>query len=316
MPDQRLDRAIDGLARRQHGAFHRRQAARIGFTRSMVRRREATGRWIRLAGSEVFVLPSHPGTWLRQCMAATLAVPASAVSGASAAALHAFPGYRRGRIEVVTRRGTTHESPFGAVHESRTVGRFTVVGGIRVVSPADCVVQLAGRLDATSLGDLVDDIGTTNRVLLPELRDRYAALARSRLPGSAAIRDILAARGPGDVPPAGELGRRLRTVLTGITHLPRVEWEATPPWLEPGRGRVDALVPDCGLVLEADGRAWHTRVEDFERDRERDALALAHGHVTLRFTWHQLTRRQTWCCNVVAAVIAPRCGSGGSFRAA
>ena len=28
-----LDRAIDGLARRQHGAFHRRQAVRIGFTR-------------------------------------------------------------------------------------------------------------------------------------------------------------------------------------------------------------------------------------------------------------------------------------------
>ena len=52
------------------------------------------------------------------------------------------------------------------------------------------------------------------------------------------------------------------------------------------------------LVIEADGRAWHTRVEDFERDRRRDAEAAAAGYLTLRFTHHQLTHEQ--------AVGAPR----------
>ena len=214
MPDRSLDRAwIDGLARRQHGAFHRRQAVRIGFTRSMVRRRENARRWARLAGSDVFALPSHPGSWLRQCMAATLSVPASAASGGSAAALLEFPGWPRARIEIVTRDGAVTRSPFATVHRSSTVGRFTVVDGIRVVSAADCLVQLSARLDADALGSLVDNVARTRRRVLPELCDRYVAVAHSRLPGIGALREALEQRGPGYVPPASELDRHLRLVL-------------------------------------------------------------------------------------------------------
>ena len=315
MPDRSLDRAIDGLARRQHGAFHRRQAVRIGFTRSMIRRRHDGGRWVRLANSDVFALPSHPGTWLRQCMAATLSVPASAVSGPSAAALLDFPGSKRSRIEVCTRHGTTHRSPFADVRETSTVGRFTVVQGIRVVSPADCLVQLSAGLDVGALGALLDEVARTRRRVLPELRDRYVAVAHSRLPGIGALREALEQRGPGYAPPASELDRHLRLVLAAARP-PSVDFEVTPPWLERGRGRVDALVPTWRLVVEGDGRDWHTRVADFEHDRWRDAVALTHGHATVRLTWHQLVHHSTWCRNVLIAIGADRSGSGGSFRAA
>ncbi|HET7719626.1 MAG TPA: hypothetical protein VFK43_06635, partial [Acidimicrobiales bacterium] len=152
MPDHSKDRAIDGLARRQHGVFHRRQAVSKGFTRAERRSRLGSGQWIRLLDSQIYALASHPGTWLRQCAAATLSVPASGVSGESAAALHGFRGFRRAAIEVVTRHGATHRSPFASVRESATVGRFVVLEGIRVVSPADCIVQLARSLDRDSLG--------------------------------------------------------------------------------------------------------------------------------------------------------------------
>ena len=315
VPDRSVDRAIDGLARRQHGVFSRRQAVRLGATRSIIRRREASGRWVRLAASEVFALPSHPGTWTRQCMAATLSVPASAVSGRAAAALLDFPGAKRSRIEVCTRHGTTHESPFADVRETSTVGRFTTVTGIRVVSPADCLVQLAALLDADALGALVDDVARSRRRVVPELRDRYVAIARSRLPGIGSLRTVLDARGPGSVPPASELERHLRRVLAAVRP-PSVDYEATPPWLERGSGRVDALVPAWRLVVEGDGRDWHTRVADFERDRWRDTTALAYGYATARLTWHQLVYQTTWCRNSLVAIGARRSGSGGSFRAA
>lgn len=310
MPDARKDRAIDGLARKQHGAFHLRQAVRVGFTRGERRSRLANGAWVRLLDSQVFALPSHPGTWLRQCMAATLSVPGGAISGPAAAPLLAFPGWPRAALEVCTRRGTTHDSPFATVRELKTVGRLTVVDGIRVVSPADCMIQLAPQLDAPTLGDLIDDVSVGRRTFLSELRDRYAGLAHSRMPGLARVGEALEARGDGFVPPTSELNRRLRHFL-GAVALPPVVYEHSPFWVSPGEQLVDAWIEDWGLIVEADGRAWHTRVRDFERDRERDAEALCHGVATLRLSWHKLVHRTVWCRNTLLAVGAGRVGRGG-----
>lgn len=60
------------------------------------------------------------------------------------------------------------------------------------------------------------------------------------------------------------------------------------------------------LVVEADGRRWHTRVADFERDRARDVEALRHGHVVARFTWSQLTRRPDECLAALLDIGATR----------
>lgn len=316
MPDRSLDRAIDGLARRQHGAFHRRQAVRIGFTRSMQRTRLASGHWVRLANSEVFALPSHPGSWLRQCMAATLSVPVGAISGPAAMALHGFPGWPRARVEVCTSRGTTHRSPFADVRTTSTVGRIVVVEGIRVVSAADATIHVAPLLPAPAFDALVDEGARLRRYFIDELRERYTVVSHSRLPGIGNLRDALEKRGDGHVPSASELDRLLRDLVSSVPALGRLEWEATPPWLEPVGGRVDVLAPEALLVVEGDGRAWHTRAADFERDRWRDAEALAHGHATLRFTWHQLRHRRAWCRNVLTAVAVDRRGSGGWNRAA
>jgi hypothetical protein len=210
------------------------------------------------------------------------------VSGAAGAALLGFEGYRPGPIEVLTHRSGTNRSPFARVRQTSRPSRFVVVDGIRVVSAADCAIQLAATLDLRRLEVLVGDQAHRNRRFLDDLRERYLDVASSRLPGSANLRRVLAAYGDGVLPPRNLLEQRLRQLLASVPHLPEVEWEATPPWCEPGEARVDALVRDWRLIVEGDGRLWHTRVEDFERDRERDNLAIAHGHRVLRFTWHAL----------------------------
>jgi very-short-patch-repair endonuclease len=53
-------------------------------------------------------------------------------------------------------------------------------------------------------------------------------------------------------------------------------------------GCVDAAYVDAKLVIEADGRAWHTRVADIKRDHERDADAARHGWQTLRLLYENI----------------------------
>jgi hypothetical protein len=309
-----LDRALEGLARRQHGVFHRRQALRIGFTPKMIQRRVATGTWIAFA-SEVYGLPSHPGTWHRHCMAATLSVPAGGVWGRSAAVLHEVPRFRPGAVEVVTRHGTTHRSPLGIVHESRTVGRFTVVEGIRVVSKADCTIQVARHLSVDRLRSMVGYLDRHDRRYLPELRDRQLALARSRLPGMKRLRLVLAEMADDDPPTDSDLEIALRSMVATVRGIGTVVWQAPLPFWPRGQARCDGLAIDWPLILEADGRTWHTRVDDFERDRERDNLANVHGYDVLRFTHDKLTHHVNDCRRMLVAYVARRSGSTRPFRA-
>lgn len=308
-----LDRALESLARRQHGVFHRRQALRLGFSKKMIASRLAAGIW-RDIGGDVYALPSHPGTWRRQCMAATLSVPAGAIGDQSAAALYQAPRFRPGRISVVTRRGTTHRSPLAKVKESKTVGRLAVVDGIRVVSKADCTIQVARDLSVERLRSLVGFFDRHDRRYLAELRDRQLALASSRLPGMKKLRLVLSEL-TDDVPPTdSDLEVELRALVASVPALGTVAWQAPLPFWTRGAARCDGLAVEWPLILEADGRTWHTRVEDFERDRERDNLANVHRHDVLRFTYDKLTYHFRDCRRMLIAYIAQRVGSARPIR--
>jgi very-short-patch-repair endonuclease len=77
-------------------------------------------------------------------------------------------------------------------------------------------------------------------------------------------------------------------VLARLPTAPRIVRQAPFPWRSARPGRVDVLLPDHRLIIEADGRRWHARHADFDRDRWRDNEAVAHGHRVMRFTWVHL----------------------------
>ena len=54
-----------------------------------------------------------------------------------------------------------------------------------------------------------------------------------------------------------------------------------------GVGRVDLLI-GTRLVIELDGREFHSSVEQFEEDRRRDAVLIALGYHVLRFSYRQI----------------------------
>ena len=56
-------------------------------------------------------------------------------------------------------------------------------------------------------------------------------------------------------------------------------------------GCVDFGWPEARLIVEADGRRWHTRIADLRRDRERDNQAARAGWQTLRFLHESIDGR-------------------------
>jgi hypothetical protein len=86
------------------------------------------------------------------------------------------------------------------------------------------------------------------------------------------------------------IGRRLDSgqwerVHPGVHVIAGVPPTRTLPGRGPVRGLVDAAYPDARIVIEADGRTYHTRVADMRRDRERDAQVVKAGWVTMRFIY-------------------------------
>lgn len=74
----------------------------------------------------------------------------------------------------------------------------------------------------------------------------------------------------------------------------------------PGRlftnGCVDAAYVDAKLVVEADGRAWHTRIADVKRDRDRDNDAARHGWQVLRLLHEHITADATGTAELIRDV--------------
>jgi len=134
--------------------------------------------------------------------------------------------------------------------------------------------------------------------VLDAVRERYCELAPRGGRNLRPLRAVLLRFGAGDLPAPTQLEERLASVLA-TAPLPAIEWQAGFPGRRPGAQRVDGLIRPWALVLEADGRAWHTRVEDFEHDRRRDAEAAAAGFLTLRFTWYQLLVEPDWVRRMV-----------------
>ena len=82
-----------------------------------------------------------------------------------------------------------------------------------------------------------------------------------------------------------------------------------PPWVREfpmsirgTEARVDFLIPSCNLILEGDGRNWHTRRTDFENDRRRDNALAAAGYQVMRFTYSMLKTEPEECLEQVIAV--------------
>jgi very-short-patch-repair endonuclease len=285
MTSNEMDAAIDELARRQYGVFSRSQAVASGATARMIDRRLGSGGWIELAPA-VYALRSHPGTWERTLMAAVLGEPRAAVWGRSAAALHELEGFRPGRTEIVVPRGSNHRSALAVVRERRQY-ETTTVRRLPVLTIADTLFALAALSPPGRVAVALDHAMAAKQVTIGALLHRYLDLAAGRPRGIGVMRGLLEVRcEDGFVPPQSVLEHLLYDGVLDRPGMPRYQRQFALPW-SPDE-RADAALLDFPVIIEADGRRWHTRVADFEHDRRRDRMAALHGYHTLRYTFEDM----------------------------
>lgn len=278
-------------ARDLHGAFDRPTVVGAGGGDNLIGRRLADGTWIQRA-SGVYVLASAPRT-VRQRLAVALldAGHPAAVSHRCAAALHRGDGFHLGShgLEIVTLYGRSARVRNVRVRRTTLLPEHhvTMVDGLRVTTPLRTAADLAVPLGARRVGRLLDDI------LLRRIASIEAAVSMagemSGRPGAAAFRRLVENRcADGYAPPESELEARTLEAVDAAG-LPIPVLQASPPWRTKELQRVDLAWEKWKVIIEADGRRWHARMEAFARDRRRTRLAAAHGWLVVPVTWEDLT---------------------------
>ncbi len=284
-----VDEAVHEIAATQHGCVHSAQIAAAGGDRALIRRRVRAGRWTRLH-PDVVHLPGRPVSWTTAIWAAHLQFGAeSVVSHESAAELHGIEGTLRGVLSLIVPRPHRHESAKVRIHRLTDLRPDHVVrkDGLPVTTPARTILDLAGQLSRPRLLHVVQCAVIDRHTTLPTIGATLARVRRRGKPGVRHLEEVLDHLG-GEPQSHGRLEALLDRLIATIPGA-----VALPEQLIVGRrsvvGLVDRLFPVERLIVEADGRRWHSRVQRLANDARRDKEAAAVGYQTARFTWEELT---------------------------
>ena len=295
------------IASRQSGAFSFAQALSTGFPRPTISRRLSSGAWQRVHPG-VYALGGMPLTRDLELWAAVLAAgPQAVLSHESAALLHGAEGLPLTPITLTNPHGLHHRVGGVFVHQIDDLlpRHRTRLRGMAVSTAARAVIELAATQDLERLGRVADDLVRAGRTSYAAIAAALADVTRPGKPGVEAAAAMLDARTDGYVPPASEL-ERIMFATFEAGGLPAPVRQLPLPGRGPVRGLVDGGYRDAQMVLEADGRRWHTRMEAARRDRERDAQVVRAGWVPLRFLYEQLRDDPSGVCEIVADTRARR----------
>jgi very-short-patch-repair endonuclease len=124
-------------------------------------------------------------------------------------------------------------------------------------------------------------------------------------PGVRALGEVLDEHGDGYVADASKLERAL-FIAVESAGLPPPRRQGPLPGRGALEGLVDAAYHDAKVIIEADGRRWHTRIRDLKRDHQRDAEAARVGWQTLRFLYEEIMGDPGDVCAVIRDVCAVR----------
>jgi very-short-patch-repair endonuclease len=285
--DWEIDRTIDSIGARRAGAFHRDDVRAAGGDDRLVRRRVAAGLW-RPHGTDTLTLASHRDSLDQRRWIGLLAAGDGAhLSHESAAELHRIDAIVRGRVVVTTRHGNHAAIPGGRVRQLDDVlpHHRTELRGFPTTTPARTFLDLASCTSFTRLRVAAQDLVVRRLASFGELGSVLRETRRRGKPGIRRMVTVLDSL-DGEPPPESEL-ERLLLVVVRRAGLATVAQHPSPTHL-PIRGVVDLAVIESKLILEADGRLWHARLQAMAKDRQRDREAAALGWLTLRFMHEDL----------------------------
>lgn len=296
---KRPDDRVYEIAARQCSRFAREQALDAGISDMSQSRRVKSGRWL-LPWPGVYALPGHPASFVGDLWTAHLAAgPTSIVSFQAAAMLRGIPGFLSDVPILTVPHGSHARLVPAVVHQTRDPWPIShsLVNGLPVTTIERTIVDLAalGRRYRPRLRMALESV--VDAKLTSDLRvgEALASVARRGKPGVALLAGLLDARGPGRAMARSALERALFGLFDTYGG-PRPSQQVALPGRQAVTGLVDGCLADSMIIVEADGRRWHSRMQDMRRDRDRDNEAARAGYVTLRLLCEHIVGdpRGTW----------------------
>jgi hypothetical protein len=179
-----------------------------------------------------------------------------------------------------------------------------MLDGLPVTTPARTIVDLAAVTSVRRVTAAVESAITLGLTSFAEIDGLLREVARRGKPGVRKLTGVLDAL-DGEPPPASIAERWLVQAAAQVGLFPRRQFPL--PWTrEPVVGLTDAALPEAKLILEADSRTWHGRLQAMARDRRRDREAALAGWDTLRFIYEQLRDDRTGTARDIRGVYDQR----------
>lgn len=288
----RLDDQIEALATRQQSLVALFQLDALGASSREIGRLVTGRRWTEVT-PRVLGLRGVASGSDRTIMAAVLdASPGAFASIRCAAAAWGVPGYRLLPPEATRHRGVSRRPPaLGRVHEVSDLRPHHVkeLRGIPITSPARTAFDLAAYVHPNRLERTIDWMWSARLLDGAGLSEIAGELCRRGRTGSAAMREVVAVRGPGYVPPASALEGRFARILTehGLPEMRRQVDTGGTEWT----GRVDFRDRLFPLVVEVQSERYHAALVDVAVDRRRREDFEAAGFLVVEVwdteVWHQ-----------------------------
>lgn len=287
--------SLDRLAARQHGAFSLEQARAAGFGRSAVHRRVRSGAWVPMDDS-VYAMASAPRTWRQALWVAVLSRKRAALTHWTACRLLGLSDVPNHDPVILVPRGSNVRSKSAHILETDQFDDIAVteVEGLPVTTMPETILALARDVSHELVTRVFDEAIIRGLLDLKAMAATIDREAGRRTPGTPLLRRLTSSRMP---TAPSQSSSYLERVLEIILHDPRMpSWTREYEFSLAGvASRVDVFVPSARLVIEADGRNWHSRWQNMETDRARDNELAARGIQVLRFTYDMLTSTPQKC---------------------
>jgi very-short-patch-repair endonuclease len=303
MTEENVSQRYDELAARQHGVVGVRQLYELGLSDDWVGRRVGAG-WLHRVHRGVYAVGNPRLSARGLFMAAALACgPTAVISHSSAAALSGIVNLKVARptekVHVsVTARGGRSRPGLALHRRDLSSGDVTTQDGIPVTTVGLTLLDLAGQVRGRAL-----ERAAQRAIYLGLIReagiDEVLGL-RGGQRGARELRRAIGSSAGGRARTRLELERRF-LALCSKHRLPQPLVNAPVHGLT-----VDFVWEAAKLVVETDGRGSHATRRAFQDDRDRDSLLAAHGYLTLRFTWFDVTRRPGVVAHRLRRVLAAR----------
>ncbi|MGH2775986.1 MAG: DUF559 domain-containing protein [Actinomycetota bacterium] len=295
-------RALARESRRCYGILSLQQLLDLGFTPAQVKGACRRGSLVRVL-PRVYRGTSVPQCWEQLPMAATRWGGYGTVASATTAAfLHDLLQRRNDAIHVTSSR-SLHPRPGFRVHQCHLLpDDITVVGGIPCTSVSRTLVDVCHTIDRTRCEMALDAALRSGRVRLADLVEFVETAAARKVRGSSRLRGLLEVRGDDEALSESEMESRFGCVMRK-GDLPMGERQALREGTK--NGRVDILYAEQNLVVELDGRKWHSARREKKRDKRYDNELNINGKRVLRLTWEDLDD-ETYVLDLMARALGIR----------